>query len=115
MITIVLTACPESLRGHLTRWFSEVSPGVFVGNVNPRIRDRLWELIQSESKRGRAIMTYSSRELEQGYSFKVHNHDWEIADCEGLHLVRRRSKASTVPRKPEKGWSRAGQKRRFGR
>ena len=31
MVVIVLTACPAGLRGHLTRWLLEISPGVFVG------------------------------------------------------------------------------------
>ncbi|GAA1424919.1 hypothetical protein GCM10009601_30690 [Streptomyces thermospinosisporus] len=38
---IVLIAAPPGLRGHLTRWFVEVAAGVYVGNPNPRIRDRL--------------------------------------------------------------------------
>ena len=31
MTVIVVTACPAGLRGHLTRWLLEISPGVFVG------------------------------------------------------------------------------------
>lgn len=31
MVVLMLTACPEGLRGHLTRWLMEIGPGVFVG------------------------------------------------------------------------------------
>ena len=85
MITIVLAACPESLRGHLTRWLTEVAPGTFVGKVNSRIRDKLWELVVEECKSGRAIMTFTSRQLEQGYDFRVHNHNWEVIDWFSPH------------------------------
>jgi CRISPR-associated protein Cas2 len=37
MIVLVVTACPVCLRGHLTRWLLEISPGVFVGKVTTRV------------------------------------------------------------------------------
>ncbi|WP_423232601.1 type I-E CRISPR-associated endoribonuclease Cas2e, partial [Bacillus licheniformis] len=43
MTVLVLTACPAGLRGHLTRWLLEISPGVFVGHVPARVRDALWD------------------------------------------------------------------------
>ena len=42
MIVIVLSACPVSLRGDLTKWLLEINPGVFVGRVSARIREKLW-------------------------------------------------------------------------
>lgn len=113
MITVVLTACPESLRGHLTRWLAEISPGVFVGKVNPRIREKLWAIIQSEVKNGRALMTYSTRDTEQGYAYVVHRHDWQPEDHEGLLLIRRpNNKSPKTNLKP--GWSNAARRRKFG-
>lgn len=112
MITLILTSCPESLRGHLTRWLSEISAGVFVGKVNPRIREKLWDLVKTEVKNGRALMTYSTRETEQGYAYKVHRHDWIPEDHEGLLLIRRPSKQKpTTNLKP--GWSNTARRRRF--
>ncbi len=109
MVTIVLTACPAGLRGHLTRWMEEVSPGVFVGNVNARLRDRLWELVVEMVGNGRALMAYSTHVNEQGYAYRVHRHDWEPVDIDGVTLIRR-------PRKPaagrlRKGWSSASRRR----
>ncbi|WP_394298499.1 type I-E CRISPR-associated endoribonuclease Cas2 [Streptomyces albus] len=31
MTVIILTTCPAGLRGFLTRWLLELSPGVFLG------------------------------------------------------------------------------------
>ena len=35
MVVLVLSAAPASLRGSMTRWLLEVSPGVFVGHFQP--------------------------------------------------------------------------------
>lgn len=41
MVVIAMDCAPENVRGELTRWFLELKPGVFVGNVNARIRELL--------------------------------------------------------------------------
>lgn len=45
MIVIVLTVSPPKLRGHLTRWLFEISPGVYVGKASARVRELLWQQI----------------------------------------------------------------------
>lgn len=109
-MTIVLTACPAGLRGHLTRWLTEISPGVFVGRVNARLRDELWKLVVELAKDGRAIMTFSTRETEQGYDFRVHRHDWSIEDIDGLKAVRRHTERRSTGMRG--GWSTASHLRR---
>lgn len=88
MTVFVLTAVPPSLRGVLTRWLFEIAPGVFVGRVSARVRDLLWERIVEGIGRGRAIMVYSAR-TEQRLAFRVHGHDWEPVDFDGLSLMMR--------------------------
>lgn len=88
MIVIVLTACPEGLRGLLTRWLLEISPGVFVGHLPARVRDHLWERIEEGAGRGRAIMVFSARS-EQHLDFRVHGHDWRPVTLDGFHLMLR--------------------------
>lgn len=88
MIVLVLTAVPVGLRGHLTRWLMEISAGVFVGRVNPRIRDRLWERVTDMMGPGRAIMVHTA-DNEQGLAFKVHGHHWIPVDYEGISLMLR--------------------------
>ena len=44
MIVIVLTVSPPKLRGHLTRWLMEISPGVYVG-IKSSVRTRQRKLV----------------------------------------------------------------------
>lgn len=111
MVVLVLTACPSGLRGHLTRWLLEISAGVFVGRVSARVRGLMWERVVELSKDGRAIMVYSVRG-EQGLAFKVHRHDWETVDMDGVELMLRpiQGSRSTTPQF-RAGWSNASKYR----
>ncbi len=71
MTIIVLTHCPVGLRGFLTRWLLEISPGVFLGNPSARIRDALWDEVRQYAGNGRALLAYSTNS-EQGYTFRTH-------------------------------------------
>lgn len=113
MIVIVLTACPEGLRGHLTRWLLEISAGVFVGHVTARVRTLLWARVVELSKDGRALMVYSQRN-EQHLAFKIHGHHWEPTDYDGVLLVRRPAAARQSQPEGRVGWSKAGRRKRFG-
>lgn len=113
MVVVVLMACPVGLRGDLTRWLLEISPGVFVGHLDARVREKLWERIVELSKNGRAIMVYSARN-EQHLAFKVHGADWSPTDCDGLELVKRPSNTKEVSfgGALRRGWSNASKYRR---
>ncbi|MEV0760409.1 type I-E CRISPR-associated endoribonuclease Cas2e [Nocardia sp. NPDC050435] len=114
MVVLVLTVCPVGLRGHLTRWFLEVSPGVFVGVVSARVRDLAWARVVELSKDGRAIMIYKTRS-EQRLAFKVHRHEWEPVDVDGVYLMRRRHTGDQKPGRPRSGWSKASRYRKASR
>ena len=58
MTVIAMDAAPEGVRGELTRWFLELKPGVFIGKVNARIRDLLWERICQTDAANGAVMAY---------------------------------------------------------
>ena len=88
MVVLVLTACPSGLRGHVTRWLLEISPGVFVGKLPTRVRERLWQQVVAYSRSGQAIMVFSQRS-EQGLGFRLHQAHWETIDLDGLQLVLR--------------------------
>ena len=112
MIVVVLTACPAGLRGDLTRWLLEISAGVFIGKVSARIREHLWERILTTCSDGRALMVYTTNN-EQGFDFKVHRHEWEPVDYDGVQLIRRVSTAQKFA--PKRGWSNASKYRRARR
>lgn len=88
MITLVLSKVPEGIRGHLTKWLLEVAPGVFVGRVNARIRDHLWELTCAEIGSGTALLVISARN-EQGFTIRNVGHRWTPVDLDGFIALRR--------------------------
>lgn len=114
MVVLVLTACPPGLRGYLTRWLMEVSPGVFIGHVSQRIRQKLWSRTIDLCQDGRALLVYSKK-CEQRLAFEVHRHDWETVDFDGLTLLRRPNTGTENENPLRSGWSNAARRRRFGR
>lgn len=97
MTILVLTDCPPRLRGDLSKWLMEINTGVYVGNLNPRVRDALWERVCENTKNGRATMVYRANN-EQQMNFCVHNTTWKPVDYDGLTLMRR-----PLPRTCENG------------
>lgn len=88
MVVIVLERVPTSLRGELTRWLLELSPGVFVGSVSAMVRDKLWELVCQGMKGGAGLLVHSS-DSEQGFATRY----WgtttrSLVEYEGLWLIR---------------------------
>lgn len=126
MTVVILTAVPPGLRGHLTRWLLEISPGVFVGHISARVRKLMWERIVELVEDGRAIMVHSTQG-EQRLGFTVHGHDWTPVDHDGIMLMRRQTVPDYVPagavaRKPvssstgmstEAVWKRRRSRRKF--
>lgn len=88
MTVVILESCPQGLRGDLTKWLMEINSGVYVGNINTRVRDLLWERICDNIRSGKATMVWSARG-EQGMSFRVHNTLWQPADYDGITLMMR--------------------------
>lgn len=88
MIVIAMDCAPESVRGELSRWFLELKPGVFVGNVNARIRDLLWERICTTPLAKGAVMTYSAP-TEQGFEMRLAGEPKrKIVDLDGIKLIK---------------------------
>ncbi|MFI6180808.1 type I-E CRISPR-associated endoribonuclease Cas2e [Nonomuraea sp. NPDC051191] len=114
MMVIVLTRCPAGLRGLLTRWLMEISPGVFIGGPTARIREALWLEVQQYADTGRALLAYSTNN-EQGFAFETHDHKWHPIDHDGLVLIRRpKDRPTTSSSTPPAGWSNASKRRRYG-
>ncbi|WP_329460895.1 type I-E CRISPR-associated endoribonuclease Cas2e [Streptomyces sp. NBC_01431] len=114
MTVIVLTNCPTGLRGLLTRWLLEISPGVFIGSPSARIRDVLWEEVRQYANQGRALLAHTTN-TEQGFTFRTHDHAWNPVNHEGLTLIQRPAAPTTPPSATSnRGWSNASKRRRFG-
>ena len=88
VIVIAMDNAPESIRGELTKWFLELKPGVFVGNVNARIRDLLWNRVCTSPEAEGAILVYPDKN-EQGFSFRLSGTPKRtIVDLDGIQLVK---------------------------
>lgn len=107
-MVLILTACPPGLRGYVTRWLLEASPGVFVGRLSARVRENLWDLVVAERKQGKALLIYSTNN-EQGYAVRSAGHKWNPIELEGMTLLqhpeRIKSDSSAGDgRRREPGW-----------
>ncbi|MBA0050167.1 type I-E CRISPR-associated endoribonuclease Cas2 [Streptomyces sp. AJS327] len=117
MTVIVLTNCPAGLRGFLTRWLLEISPGVFLGSPSTRVRHELWAEVREYTGQGRALLAYQTN-TEQGYAFETHDHSWKPTDHDGLTLIHRPNATASTQSSatsPRSGWSKAAKRRRYGR
>lgn len=99
MIVVSMTNCPLRLRGDLTKWLLEINTGVYVGNVNARVRDELWQRICEHIHDGHATMVFTAHN-EQGMNFRVHNSTWIPTDFDGIQLMLRPSEASAGDQPP---------------
>lgn len=86
MTVVTLTKVPLSLRGDLTKWMQEIATGVYVGNVNARVREKLWDRITQNVKQGQATISYHTN-TELGYNCETYHTYRKIIDCEGIPLV----------------------------
>lgn len=94
---MTLTESPPSLRGELTRWMIEIRPHVYVGNVNARVRDQLWQLACQKLKDGSAVQIWNTPN-EQGYTLRSHGEPtYRVRDFEGILLIERPAEADSCP------------------
>ncbi|MGV4892207.1 type I-E CRISPR-associated endoribonuclease Cas2e (plasmid) [Streptomyces viridosporus] len=88
MVVIATTAVPDHLRGALTRWTSEVVPGIFIGSVFARVRDELWHAVTEVVGAGAALLVHPAA-TEQGYAIRTAGTRRRVpVDFDGLTLIR---------------------------
>ncbi|MER7057623.1 type I-E CRISPR-associated endoribonuclease Cas2e [Streptomyces sp. NPDC000351] len=91
MLVIATTAVPDHLRGALSRWTSEVVPGIFVGSVSARVRDQLWQAVTETVGDGAAVLVHPAP-TEQGYAIRTAGSRRRVPeDFDGLTLIRMRA------------------------
>ncbi|MET9608223.1 type I-E CRISPR-associated endoribonuclease Cas2e [Streptomyces sp. NPDC006512] len=79
---------PDHLRGALTRWSSEVVPGIYVGTFSARVRDELWKAVTAVVGDGQAVLIHSTSN-EQGYVLRTTGSRRRVpVDFDGLTLIR---------------------------
>jgi CRISPR-associated protein Cas2 len=76
----------------------EVNAGVFVGNPNRRIRDRLWEVLATRIGDGQAVLVEPAPN-EQGWAVRTAGRDrWTPTDFDGLILTARERRPHAATR-----------------
>jgi len=92
MIVLMVENMPASVKGEITRWLQEIRPGVFLGNLSSRVREKLWDRICQNCRGGTAMIIWSSNN-EQGFLVDF----WGITarfvtEWEGLQLFTKHPK-----------------------
>lgn len=105
---ITLSKVPNSLRGDLSKWLQEVATGVYVGNLNTKVREKLWDRVKDNLKDGEATISYYHRN-EIGYNFETINGIREVIDSEGLPLVLVKKEETEREKVLKEGFSKAAQ------
>jgi len=89
MVVMILERVPVGVRGELSRWLIEPHPGVFVGNVTPPVRDRLWDMCCEDCRGGGIIQIWSTNN-EQRFNVRLYGDTRrDMVTFEGIELVRR--------------------------
>ena len=104
MLVMILEKLPRSLRGALSRWLTEVRPGIFLGNPSQRIRDELWKKVTQRPPLGYVLQVWSSP-TPQGFDYRQYGEsNRTLTDFEGIALVtvkrntkKRRKREKTSP------------------
>lgn len=87
MLVIVVENVPPRLRGRLAIWLLEVRAGVYVGNVNRRIREMIWGQIEKGIEDGNAVMAWNTN-TESGFDFMTLGANRRIpVEMDGIKLV----------------------------
>ncbi|MFI1060346.1 type I-E CRISPR-associated endoribonuclease Cas2e [Streptomyces spororaveus] len=99
MAVIATTAVPDHLRGALSRWTTEVVPGIFVGTVSARVRDELWTAVSAVVGDGQAVLVHTAP-TEQGYALRTAGTRRRVPmDFDGLTLIRMTAAIQQQPAK----------------
>lgn len=88
MVVMTLELSPPRLRGGLTRWLTEIGPGIYVGRVSALVREQLWDLALEEAADGGRIVMVHRTNNEQGYEIRMHgDSNRKLVEIDGLQLV----------------------------
>lgn len=92
MTIIIVSRVTPSLRGRLTRWMLQVHPGVFLGTLSARVRDRLWLQVSGSRRAGACTMIVRAPGTEQGFTLTTSGEaKRDLADFDGLFLIREKA------------------------
>lgn len=87
MVIMMLEKVSLALRGELTHWLVEIKTGVYIGNVNAMVRDRLWQKCTGRRGGGSVFQAWSTNN-EQGFTMRMEGENSRsVVDWEGIQLI----------------------------
>jgi CRISPR-associated protein Cas2 len=87
MLVIVVENVLPALRGRLAVWMLEVRAGVYVGHYGRRVREMLWEQVESGLGEGNAVMAWTAPN-ESGFELMTAGRNRRIpVEFDGLTVV----------------------------
>lgn len=104
IVVVSISKSPDRLRGYLTRWLFEIDRCTYVGRVSAKVADELWMIIQGNLEDGRAVMVRTN-DSEQGFAVLSHHQRWELADMDGVTLLRHPLDDAPAAWRERTGWS----------
>lgn len=99
MTVLATTAVPDHVRGALTRWMIEPTPGLYVGTLSARVRNELWAVVAASIGPGAAVLLHPEAN-EQGFALHTAGDRRRTPiDFDGLALIafRPKDEQSSVP------------------
>lgn len=88
LVVISTTAVPDHVRGALTRWMVEPTPGFYVGTLSARVRDELWQAVSGSVADGAATCVYPHADREQRFVIRTAGRRRRtVIDLDGLQLI----------------------------
>lgn len=96
MMVLLLRNAKPGLRGRLTRWLVQPHPGVYLGHLSGRVRDRLWDLVCAGiDEGGGSAVLIAPAQNEQGYTVLTRGTPPKLfVDFDGLLMPKTPRKAS---------------------
>lgn len=87
MLVIVVENAPPRLRGRLAVWLLEIRAGVYVGKVNRRVREMIWNQVEQGLGDGNAAMAWTTN-TESGFDFETMGVNRRIpVELDGVKLI----------------------------
>lgn len=88
MMVIAVENAPPRLRGRLAVWLLEIRAGIYVGRYSRRVREMIWQQVETGIGEGDAVMVWAAP-TDQGYDFATIGRNRRMpVDFDGLKLVR---------------------------
>lgn len=116
MVIIILTNSPQRTRGYTSRYLLEITPTVYVGDIDAKTREKIWEYIRGNTgKTGTAVLCYTTNS-SQGYSIKIQDNNPltknQKIQIDGIDVILKPTTPHTN-NKNSTGWSKAWARKKY--